>query len=145
MPMDRDEIIAVTRELAEADVPFVLATVDEHGAPQVRWMGGCALDDPMTVWLAGGAKSRKMSQISASARAQLMFHSQDFGRVATVSGECEVVGTIEAKRRLWERMPQLSRYVSGPEDPEFGVIKFVGRRIELLNMAEGMTPAVAEI
>ncbi len=42
-------------------------------------------------------------------------------------------------------MPQLSRYVSGPEDPEFGVIKFVARRIEVLSTAEGMGPQVAEL
>ncbi len=143
--MDREEIIGLTKELAQAERPFVLATVDRAGQPQVRWMGGCITDEPMTVWLAAGANSRKMDQIRANAGSQLMFQDEGCSRVATVTGNCEVVEDIEAKRRLWDSMPQLSRYVSGPEDPEFGVIKFVARRIEVLSTAEGMGPQVAEL
>ena len=143
--MGRDEIIAMTKELAQAERPFVLATTDQEGRPQMRWMGGCVIDDPLTFWMAAGAKSRKMGQIRGNPAGQLMFQDEQYGRVATVTGECEIVEDIEAKRRLWERMPQLSRYVSGPEDPEFGVIKLIAKHVEALNMAEGMGSQVAEL
>ena len=74
-----------------------------------------------------------------------MFHDEDYSRVATVSGTCQIVDDLEYKRRLWEAMPVLAEHVSGPEDPAFGVIKFEGHRAEVLTPAEGFTPAAAEL
>jgi len=138
--MGKDEIIKAAQALIKAGMPFVLTTVDGKGQPQGRWMGGGVLDEPLTVWMATGVGSRKVDQLRANSAAQLVYADPQFSRVATISGVCEIVADIEPKRRLWEAMPAMSRYVSGPDDPTLGVIKF-----ELLNMAEGLTPQVAEL
>ena len=143
--MDKEQIVRTARELIQAGRPFLLATVDEKGQPQMRWMGGSVLDEPMTLWMAGGATGRKMAQIRANPAAQLLYNDEKFGSVVTISGRAEVVDSAEAKQRLWKAMPALSRYMSGPDDPGFGVVKFVGTRIEVLNLAEGMAPQVAEL
>jgi general stress protein 26 len=143
--MGKDEIVKAAQEMVRAGMPFVLTTVDEKGQPQSRWMGGSVLDEPLTLWMATAACSRKVDQLRANPAAQLMYSDQQFGRVITISGACEIVTGIEPKQRLWKAMPGMSRYVSGPDDPTFGVIKLVGKRVELLAMSESFAPQVAEL
>ncbi len=92
-----------------------------------------------------GTDSRKIAQLKANPAAQLVCNDEKFALVATIGGKGEVVDSKEAKQKLWEAMPVLANYLSGPDDPNFGVIKFVADKVELLNMAEGMGMHVAEL
>ena len=143
--MTSEEIITAAKELIAADRPFVLATVDQDGGPQVRWMGAFMLQDPLVCYMAAGGQSRKIEQLKANPRAQLMFQDESFGRVATLSGTAEIVEDIDTKRRAWDAMPVCAKYFPGPDAPEFGLIKFVCERVELLAMAEAHEPFVAEL
>jgi len=143
--MDKEQIVRTALEMIRAGRPFLLATVDENNAPQMRWMGGSVLDEPLTVWMACGATSRKIAQIRANPAAQLLYSDEKFAKTVTISGRAEAVDCAEAKQRLWEAMPMLSHHMSGPDDVGFGVVKFVGTRVELLGMAEGMATEVAEL
>ena len=144
--MTHDEILAAAQELARSKAPFVFATVDAQGAPQVRWMGGLVLDEPFQVCMMSGAQARKLAQIRNNPAGQLVFSTPDFSRVITVSGTCEVSEDLECKERMWAAMPELAQFVSGPEDPNFGLVRFTGRRLELLAVMElGPEPLVAEL
>ena len=143
--MSDEQLLAIAREMASAGRPFVLATVDEADVPQVRWMGACALEEPLTFWMAAGATSPKMDQIRGNPAAQVMFNDESFGRVCTITGVCEVVDDMDRKRRLWETMPALAHYLSGPDDPKFGLLKFVARRVAVLDMKQGMEPKTTEL
>ena len=133
--MTKEEIVAKAREMARAELPFMFATVDEAGAPQARWMGALVLDEPFTVYMESHTQARKMGQIRTNPRGQLVFHTPDFMQVATVSGVCEVCEDAAVYRRIWEAIPELANYVSGPDDPGFGAVKFTGQVIELLLMS----------
>ena len=141
--MTREEILSAARELAGGGLPFIFATVDQKGYPQVRWMGGLVLDEPFTACLMSMPQARKMAQILGNPRGQLVFHAPDFSRVATVTGACEIFDDAEAKQRLWKAIPMLGQVASGPEDPNFGVVKFTAERIELLIM--GQIPPQVEV
>jgi general stress protein 26 len=143
--MTKEEIVRTAQEMTRTNRVFVLATVDEEGRPQVRWIGGCVLDEPMTLWMATGADSRKLHQIRAHPQAQVMFHAEGYTQVATITGTCEADDSMEPRRRLWEAIPELSHYVSSPEDPSLAVIKFVGSRVELMSLAAHGAPEVAEL
>jgi general stress protein 26 len=143
--MTQDQIIAGAQEIIAAGKPFVLATVDQQGGPQVRWMGGYLLEEPLTFYMACGATSRKMDQIAAHPAGQLMFQSEDHSQVATLSGTCEIVTDLATKRRVWDGIPGCEAYFSGPEAADFGVIRFVCRRVELLGLKESHEPNVAEL
>jgi len=143
--MDKTEIVNAALALVSAGRSFVLATVDRDGTPQVRWMGGAHLEEPFTIYMACGAESRKMGQIASDPRSQLMFQAEDFSRVATLTGTSEVVTEAEAKRRVFEGIAGASQYFSGPDDPNFGAIKFTCRRVEVLGMSEGMGVESAEL
>ncbi len=144
--MEREEIIAVAQAMCKAGAPFVFATAGEDGGPRVRWMGGLYLEEPMTIFMATFVKARKMAQIHRYPPGQLMFQAPDFSTVITLFGNCTVVDDIAARQKLWEAIPQLAHYMSGPDDPEFGVVRFDTKKVELLAMHEGSwAPQVAEL
>jgi general stress protein 26 len=143
--MQEDHVVSAAKELIRAHKPFVLATVDRSGYPQMRWMGAAVLDDPLTVYMAAGAGSRKMDQIEANSKSEIIFQNQDFSRVATISGRCRLVDDPETKRRVWDAMPAASHYFSGPEDSNFGVIEFTAERVEMLGLEPGMSTSVADL
>lgn len=144
--MDREEIIAAAQEMCRQGTPFVLATVGEDGGPRMRWMGALYLEEPMTIFMAGGTHARKMGQIRANPLGQLIFNAPDFSKVVTLFGKCSVIEDAAMKHKLWDTIPQLANYMSGPDDPEFGVVRFDATKIELLMIREhGAGPLVVEL
>lgn len=143
--MDKKEIVSAALDLVRAGRSFVLATVDGEGIPQVRWMGGAYVEEPFTIYMACSAESRKMAEIASHASSQLMFQSEDRSRVATLTGRSEVVTEPEAKRRVFEGIAGASQYFSGPDDSNFGAIKFTCQRVEMLGMSDGMGVEAAEL
>ena len=140
--MTSEEVLTQARQVASGQLPFILATVDEKGEPQARWMAGLALDESLTFAMMTMPESRKITQILARPAAQLVFHTPDYMRVATLSGACEISHDLEIKQRLWDTMPDCDRFVSGPEDPRFGLVIFRTRRVELLDISQ--TPPALE-
>jgi general stress protein 26 len=90
--------------------------------------------------------SRQAEQIRQNPQGQLMFQTPDCHTVATLTGTCEIVDDLERKRRVWEAMPGLRHYASGPGDEALGVIRFTARSVELILLDEyGTTPLTAEV
>jgi general stress protein 26 len=145
MEMSKDEIVAVALELAASHKPFMMGTVDTLGRPQMRWMGGLVLEEPLVIWMACGAKSRKIGQLQARPTAQLVFSKDDFSTVVTLSGRCELRCDANSKQKVWDGIPGLAQYNTGPDDPKLAVLRFVTKRIEVLRVGEGLEPQVAEL
>ena len=144
--MERDEIIAAAQELIRNNKVFVLATVGEDGGPRMRWMGDLVLDEPLTITMACGAKSRKMDQVRANPAAQLMFQTADYATVVTLFGTCEILTDAATKQRVWDALPSLKDYSSGPDDPGLGILCFKTQRVELLGLqTHGMAPLAVEL
>jgi uncharacterized pyridoxamine 5'-phosphate oxidase family protein len=143
--MDKQATISAAQGLMRAGIPFVYATSDADGAPHVRWMGASYVEEPLTVYLVCGTGSRKLSQISDNPASQLMFHSPDFSRVATLTGRSEAVDDLEIKRRIYENVPQLAEYFSGHDDPKLALIRFTSAHVEMIGLSEGMKVDVAEL
>ena len=143
--MTKDEIIAIAVELVGARKPFVLGTVDAAGQPQMRWMGDLLREEPLVIWMAGGAQSRKVVQLQAHPQAQLILQAPDFSTVVTLSGRCETCTDAASKQKVWDGIPGLARHSSGPDDPKMAALRFVTERVEVLQMAAGTEPLVAEL
>ena len=143
--MDKEQVINAAKELVRANRSFVLATVDQKNVPQIRWMGAAYMEEPFTLYLATATASRKVDQIGANPKSQLMFQTEDFSRVATLTGNSSLVTDGELKHRVWDAIPEAHAYFSGPDDPVFGVIKFECRRVEVTGLVEGMVPVSAEL
>ena len=145
--MTADRVLAKAAEFVGSKRPFVLATVDADCRPQMRWMGALFSDPEQdhVHYMACGAKSRKVGQISANAAAQLLYTSDDYSCTLTISGVAEVVEDQATKQMVWDALPDPTKYFSGPEGEDFGVISFRGTAIEMLCMEEGHGPMRVEL
>lgn len=143
--MDQQQVIAAVKELVHVGGSFVFATVDAEGFPRMRWMGGCFFEEPMTIYMAAAASSRKMAQLANHPKAQLLFQTADYSRVATLTGVASEVVCAETKRKVFAGLPGAGSYFSGPDDAQFGVIRFDCARVEMLGLTEGMEPVAAEV
>lgn len=132
------ETLTRVREVMQAvQNVHVLATVDADGQPWMRWMGALVEcpEHPWTFYLACVKGSRKLAQIAANPKAQLLFTKQDTWEVATLSGVAEAVDTPEIRQLLWDAVPAMRQYYSGQDDPQMGLIEFTTHCVELMSMA----------
>jgi general stress protein 26 len=144
--MKPEAIVQKARETVLKKAPFVLATVDETRAPCMRWMGDLVLEEPMTVFMSAMKTSRKIAQIKENPNAQLLFQDHGFKTVVTLFGTCELDDSVDRRKQLWNAMPELKNYVSGPDDPNLAVLRFQTRRIEVLGLQDhGVQPLVATL
>jgi len=144
--MVEDDVMDCVRKVIDVGKQiFVLATVDEEGRPHCRYMGVLSIEpDYSTFFLACRTDSNKARQIRHTGFAQLLFASPDFLQVATVSGRAEMVESTERKREFWDNNPVLAGYFSSPEDPAFGMIRFVPEFADYLDLNKGFDPVHAE-
>jgi general stress protein 26 len=105
---------------------------------------GALVEDPKTPWifyLACSTGSRKMQQIALNPRAQLLFSKLDSWH----SGEAEAVDSPELRQMIWDAVPVIAEYYSGPDDPNMAIIRFRTCCGEVLAMQEGMEPVRFEL
>lgn len=147
MTMTREEALTKLEEMMASGGSFVMATVDEEGHPQVRWMGAIIKDPERDCmyYLACGACSRKMVQIAHNPATQLMFHTEGFQCVATVSGKACAVDDGDLKQVVWDSTPALAHYFKGPDDPMFALIGFQPESMEILCIGASHEPVKVKL
>jgi general stress protein 26 len=130
-----DKILAKLRQLDQPAV-WSLATVTEDGKPWVRYVTPMAVDDDFVIWGNTFAGARKVAQIGANPEVHLTVGVKDFASAADylqVSGVAEVVMDSAVKAAKWDA--HLSAVYSGPDDPNFAVLKITPYRIEYQTLA----------
>ncbi len=121
----------IMRELAEviADAKAgVLATVDEHGNPHVRWMTPAILKDRQSALFAvTSPRLTKLQQLKANPRAEWMIQSLSLGTVITVRGAVNLLDNPSLKSEVLEELgPRLQTYWHvSPDAPELVVLETV--------------------
>ncbi len=126
--------------LAKIDRPTlsVLATITEDGKPWARYVTPMA-DENLTFWMATFVQSRKVAQIQKNPEVHLTTGVTDFETAESylqVQGKAEILTDEETKKAVWN--DQLKAIFSGPDDPNYCVLKIVPYRIEYQGM--GMVP-----
>lgn len=148
--MTREEAIGKARQLVGgggAYVNYVMATVDDQGRPQMRWMGALAADphDEHVHYIVSSSKARKVAQLQGNPAVQLLFTAPDYKCIVTISGECDMVQDMAVKRMVWDAIPASADYHSSPEDEGFGVIRFRARCLEVLCVGESHEPVRVDL
>ena len=121
-----------------------LATVTEDNKPWVRYVVPTGIDDDLTIWVATFTSSRKVAQIRVNPEVHLtmgMGEPAPEGSYLQVQAEADIVVDQEKKNRNWH--DQLRTYFSGPEDPEYVLLKLTPYRIEYNDM-KVMEPEIWE-
>ena len=100
--MNSDEVKKAAKELVTKDgAVYVLATVDAENGPQMRYMGALVFEGDFEVLMVSSSTARKVEQIAQNPRAQLLFASEDYKRVATLSGTATMDAPDYAISRLY--------------------------------------------
>lgn len=147
MDPQQEQALARALELVDAGKPFLMATTDTEGKPQMRWMGALLRDPdcPTVGYMACNRASRKVGQLAANPAVQLLFSSDDLTCVATFMGVGAPEEDVAVRHRVWEAMPMLQRHFSGPDCEELLLIRFEARRVEVLSMKAGPRPIVIDL
>ena len=131
--MTNDEIKKAIWKIVGDTKVFIYTTVDAQGNPHSRYMGALMIKNSV-IHMATASNARKVQQIKANPRSELVFGANEYKEVATLSGESEVAESLDLKKEFWQANPACKDYFSGYDAPEFGLIAFQPTAAEYLNL-----------
>jgi len=111
-----------------------MATITEDGKPWVRYMMLSA-DERLTMWGATFASFRKVSQIRKNPEVHLTAGAKDMETAQSylqIQARAEVLTDEETKKAFWN--DYLKNIFTGPDDPNYVVLRIVPYRIEYCKM-----------
>lgn len=107
----------------------VLAT-SENQQPKARPMMPY-LDENGNLLLAVLGHSRTISQIQANPKVEFCFIDRKMS-FARVSGNAKVSNDMDKKQQVWNYIPMLRQYFSGPQDSNFVLIEIETQSVQAM-------------
>lgn len=126
--MNREEVIDLIK-----DAGFGYLATIEGDQPRVRPMMPHMTDDGQLL-LALLGRSRSIDQIKKNPKVEFCFVDRKMW-YCRVAGLAKISDDLSKKETIWNAIPMLRQYFSGPEDPNF-----VLAEINIAEDAEAMTP-----
>jgi len=123
--MTKDEVIDLIRDAGYG----VLATVDGK-IPRVRPMMPYLTEDG-NLLLAVLPNCRTIAQIQANPNVELCYLDRKMN-FARVSGKTTISKDLDKKTVVWDNIPMLRQYFSGPEDANFTLIEIITGEVEVM-------------
>ena len=111
-----------------------MATITEDGKPWVRYVMLSA-DERLTMWGATFASFRKVGQIRKNPEVHLTTGAKDMETAQSylqIQARAEVLTDGETKKAFWN--DYLKNIFTGPDDPNYVVLRIVPYRIEYCKM-----------
>ncbi len=105
-----------------------LALIDAEGYPTASTISVSKSDGIRQITFCTGLGNNKTERIGRCNRASVCCNSMEYN--ITLVGAIEIVTDPEAKKEMW--YGGLSSHFSGPEDPDYCVLRFTTRRYNLL-------------
>jgi general stress protein 26 len=126
----------------EASQMVFLATA-EMSQPRVRPV--TVIDHDDTLWIATGTRSQKARQIRHNPNVELCLPIQSGNArgYVRVAGVAECVADEAMREEIGRRFGYFGEYWSGPEDPDYTLLRIT--RVEVEYLAPGETDAVTFI
>ncbi|HWT73863.1 MAG TPA: pyridoxamine 5'-phosphate oxidase family protein [Mobilitalea sp.] len=106
----------------------VLALIDLEGYPTASTITASKADGINCITFCTGLGGARTDRISKCNRASVCFNSDDFN--ITLVGTIGIITDPEVKKEMW--YGGLANHFSGPEDPNYCVLKFKTQRYNLL-------------
>lgn len=128
-PAPKAASLAQIRALLAKPSIGCLGTVTEKGAPWVRYV--VAMGDEKRVRFASFLSSRKVAHIRKNPKVHLTLgidSMETMGAYLQIDGTAKIVTAKKELLAYWN--PHLTRYYSGPDDPEYCLIDVTPKLIE---------------
>jgi general stress protein 26 len=107
-----------------------LATITEDGKPWVRYVMP-VMDQNLTIWMATFEGSRKVAHIKKNPEVHLTVGVTSMETAESylqIQGRAEVLTDAATKKAFWS--DHLKGIFTGPDDPNYNVVKITPYRIE---------------
>jgi len=105
-----------------------LALIDLDGYPTASTISAAKADGIKWLTFCTGLSSPKVDRIKKCNRASVCFNSAEYN--ITLVGTIEILTAPDVKKEMW--YGGLTHHFSGPEDPNYCVLKFKTERYNLL-------------
>lgn len=106
----------------------VLALIDLDGYPTASTISASKADGINWITFCTGMGGTRTSRINNCNRASVCFNAKDYN--ITLVGTMEVITDLDMKKEMWYE--GLRNHFSGPEDPNYCVLRFTTERYNLL-------------
>ncbi len=117
------------------DTYCALGLIDYDGSPTISTITASKSDGINWITFCTGLNSRKSKRINQCNRASVCFNSDGYN--ITLVGTIEIITDLEIKKEMW--YGGLINHFSGPDDPNYCVLRFTTERYNLFVDWEGVT------
>jgi general stress protein 26 len=125
----RAEAILAGRAVKEQGY-CVLALIDADGYPTAATISPSRIDGVKCVTFCTGTTCNWAKRIEKCSRASVCFNSGDEQYNITLVGDIELLTDSAVKQEMW--YDGMGSYFSGPDDPNYCVLRFTTRRYSLM-------------
>lgn len=125
--MNKEEAIDLIKDTGFG----ILATV-EGDQPRVRPMMPYLDEDSGTMLIALLPQSRAIQQIEKNPHVEICYVDRKMW-FCRVSGTAKMSENEEKKARVWDNIPMLRQYFSGPQDPNFKLMEIETGKVEAMS------------
>ncbi len=105
---DGEDVLGLAKSLINGHHPGILATMDEEGRPQMRWMSSLEVDELPMLRTLTNPSSRKVAQIQANPKVSWMFFNKDKSLILTLRGEARIIDEPASLKETWQKVVDLS-------------------------------------
>jgi general stress protein 26 len=149
-------VIDLAKKMADGRRPGILATVDDHGMPHLRWMATLSLQDFPLLYTITSPASRKVRHINHNPNVSWMFSNEGMSVIVNLRGRARIATDSGKMQHVWKLLEDkskayfLSIATDGPgyavieteiEDIDCTVpkydIKFQARNVDLGSVSRG--------
>jgi len=101
---DSDDLIGVAKGLVNGRHPGILATVNEEGIPQLRWMSTLTFDEFPVFYSLTSPDSRKVAQIRARPDVNWLFFNDDQSLMLNLIGKARILTDAVNLKHIWQKV-----------------------------------------
>ncbi len=101
--------IELAKKMADGTRPGILATVDEHGMPHLRWMATLSLQDFPLLYTITSPTSRKVQHIKDHPNVSWMFSNEEMNVIVNIRGQARVTNDPAKMQRIWNLLEDKSK------------------------------------
>ena len=133
--LERQNLIAATREIMKTARYCALITLDSNGRPQARTMDPFPPEENMRVWLGTNPNSRKVAEISRNEHVTLYYFVSEEQAYVAISGRARIVDDAKEKAKHWKDEWK-DFYPNRGKD--YVLITVVPQKLEVVNVKQGI-------
>lgn len=103
--MNKHELMGQIDSILEDNKTAILATVDQNGAPHLRWITpGRIIEREYAIFMVSAKQLQKVEQIQNNPSAELMFQTRSLDKIINVRGKINILNNPSIRSEALEAL-----------------------------------------